>query len=102
MEQLGYHAAIWGVGFLAGISRTVRSGSYRSCAHLTSSGACCGFLAYGLVTFALPNAEHGGGSPSGIALAALVGLAGQELHDFILDRMLKRLLGLVTTKDEKQ
>lgn len=100
MESIGYHASIWGVGFLAGISRTIRSGSYRNCSHLASSGACCGFLAYGLVAFSLPNAWNNGGSPSGLAMAALVGLAGQELHDFILDRLLKRMLGLAA-KDEK-
>lgn len=99
MEQLGYHAAIWGVGFLAGVSRTVRSGVYRNCGHLASSGACCGFLSYGLVAIVMPDAWNGTGSPTGIALAALVGLAGQDLHDFILDRWLKRMLGL--TKDEK-
>lgn len=90
MEQLWYHAAVWVVGFLAAISRTVRLGNYRSCGHLTSVGACSGFLAYAIVFIPAQYGWNIGIGPAGIGLACLVGLAGQDLHDLLIDKLFKQ------------
>ena len=91
--QVTYFVSVWFVAALAGISRCVRNGDYKSVAHLVAVASVSGFLGLGVV--ALVAKDYDSTDFNGvffIGIAAIIGLGGKEQLQMI-EMLWKFILG---------
>ena len=77
--QVTYFVSVWLVASLAGISRCVRNGDYKSMAHLISVASVSGFLGLGVVSLIARDYDHDEfNGVFFIGVSAIIGLGGKE------------------------
>ena len=92
--QAAYYSIVWFLGFAAAFARTLRDRDYVNFLHCVSSGAFAGFLSFGVVSIWFSRVDFGDVPCLGIA--CLVGLAGKDIHEQLLNRLIK----LTSRKDD--
>lgn len=76
ITEVIYYAVVFLVGFLSGVSQTLRERNYISCRHVVNIGLCAGFLAFAVVTFVDGHLnDRAGDEFFYLGIASLIGLS---------------------------